>query len=206
MPQYTRNPPLRESDLNKDPRRQLERWLRAAAAAGQIEPTAMTLATVDARGRPSARLVLFKGFYRNGPTFYTNYESRKGRELKRTPRAALVFWWDRLERQVRIEGRVARVPRALSDLYFHSRQRASQIGALTSRQSRPVANRKLLDARFDDNAARLAGREVPLPEFWGGFFLKPDLYEFWQGRRGRLHDRLVYQRRSRGWRIVRLEP
>jgi pyridoxamine 5'-phosphate oxidase len=206
MTQYTRNPPLRESDLHKDPRRQLERWLRAATSAGQIEPTAMTLATVDARGRPSARLVLFKGFYRGGPTFYTNYTSRKGVELKRNPRAALVFWWDRLERQVRIEGRVARVPRGLSSRYFHSRPRASQLGALTSRQSREVASRRLLDERMAANERQLAGRMVPLPDAWGGYVLLPEMYEFWQGRRGRLHDRLAYKKARRGWRVVRLEP
>lgn len=166
----------------------------------------MTLATVDPRGRPSARLVLFKGFHRKGPTFYTNYESRKGRDLARNPRAALVFWWDRLERSVRIEGRVEKLPRAMSNLYFHARPRESQLGAFTSRQSRTVATRGELDQRLAANAQRLAGREVPLPASWGGYVLRPDCYEFWQGRRGRLHDRLVFRRSRRGWKIVRLEP
>jgi len=117
-----------------------------------------------------------------------------------------VFWWDRLERQVRIEGRVARVPRALSSQYFHSRPRLSQLSALTSHQSREVASRKVLDERMAANEKRLDGRAVPLPETWGGYVLMPELFEFWQGRRGRLHDRLVYRKAARGWRVVRLEP
>ena len=135
MPQYTRNPPLLEQDLAAEPLAQLERWLADAAQAGLMEPSAMTLATVGPDGRPSARIVLYKGAHDGGLTFYTNYGSRKGRELPPGAPAALVFWWDRLERQVRVEGRVDKLPRALSDRYFHARPRLSQLGAYTSRQS-----------------------------------------------------------------------
>lgn len=204
--QYVKNPPLEPADLSADPCAQLERWLGDAAAAGQIEPTAMTLSTVGAGGAPAARIVLFKGFHENGPTFYTNYEGRKGRELAADPRVALTFWWDRLERQVRIEGTVAKLPRDVSATYFHSRPRASQIGALSSRQSAVVASRAELDARMAENAARYEGRDVPLPDFWGGYRVEPSWFEFWQGRRDRLHDRLVYRRCAGGWTIERLEP
>ena len=204
--QYEKNPPLLEQDVLPDPLAQFERWLKAAVDAGMIEPTAMTLATVGADGHPHARLVLFKGFKDGGFSFYTNHESDKGRELRAYAHAALVFWWYKLERQVRIEGPVTRLPESDSREYFYSRPRASQLGAMTSRQSRVVASRAELDARFDENEKKLAGKEVPLPEFWGGYRVQPERIEFWQGRRGRLHDRLVYLRGSHGWRIERLEP
>jgi pyridoxamine 5'-phosphate oxidase len=206
MPQYDRNPPLDEAQVQADPLAQFELWLGEARAAGLVEPTAMNLATVDAQGRPSARMVLFKGFQESGFCFYTNYNSRKGAELAARPVAALTFWWDRLERQVRIEGRVERLPEALSERYFHSRPRGSQLGAYSSRQSAPVADRAILDARLEENTRRFAGQDVPLPSFWGGYRVVPEAIEFWQGRRDRLHDRLLYRLENGTWRIERLEP
>jgi pyridoxamine 5'-phosphate oxidase len=204
---YDKHPPLTESALSPDPLAQLARWLTDAEAAGQIEPTAMTLATVGAEGKPSARLVLYKGAHDGALTFYTSYESRKGAELAQQPQAALVFWWDRLERQVRAEGRVLKLPTEMSERYFHSRPRLSQLAAFTSRQSQPVSSRAELDARLAENEKKFAGGEVPRPDCWGGYALVPELFEFWQGRRGRLHDRLVYRRTAgTGWKIERLEP
>jgi pyridoxamine 5'-phosphate oxidase len=206
MSQYDRNPPLEEDQVLADPLAQFELWLEQAKAAGMIEPTAMNLATVDAQGRPSARMVLFKGFHQGGFCFYTNYQSRKGAELAARPAAALSFWWDRLERQVRVEGVVERLPAELSERYFHSRPRGSQLGAYTSRQSAPLADRAELDARLAANTRRFEGQEVPHPEFWGGYRVVPETIEFWQGRRDRLHDRLLYRRQQDKWTIVRLEP
>ncbi len=206
MPQYTKNPPLLEADLAADPLTQLDHWLGDAESAGMQEPTAMTLATVDAQNRPSARIVLFKGFDDGGLTFYTSYAGRKGRELEHNPHVALVFWWDKLERQVRIEGKIERLPRDLSRKYFYLRPRESQIGAITSRQSEIVDSREALDRRYDDNVARLAGQDVPFPEQWGGYRVRPVAVEFWQGRGGRLHDRLLYRRDGAAWRVDRLEP
>jgi len=206
MPQYTQNPPLFEEELAPDPLTQLDRWLGDAQAAAMVEPTAMTLATVDAQGRPSARVVLFKGVFDGGLTFYTSYEGRKGRELAENPNVALVFWWDKLERQVRIEGRAERLPQEVSRRYFYTRPRESQIGALTSNQSMVVDSRETLDRRYDDNVARYAGQEVPYPGHWGGYRVVPDVVEFWQGRIGRLHDRLRYSRSGSGWHVDRLEP
>lgn len=206
MPQYTRNPPLLEADLAAEPLAQLAAWLEAAQSAGMFEPTAMTLATVGADGRPSARIVLYKGPHEGGLTFYTNYASRKGNELAPDAPAALVFWWDRLERSVRVEGRVRKLPRAMSEQYFQSRPRLSQLAAHTSRQSQVVSGRAELDRRLAETEQRFEGKPVPLPEDWGGYVLQPDRFEFWQGQVGRLHDRLVYRRDGAQWRIERLEP
>ncbi len=166
----------------------------------------MMLATVAADGKASARVVLFKGLHERKLTFYTNYESRKGSELARNPHVALVFWWDKLERQLRVEGRVEKLPREFSERYFHSRPRLSQLAAYTSRQSRAVVTRAELDTRLQQNEKRFDGKEIPLPESWGGYAVTPGYFEFWQGRRGRLHDRLVYQPAGEVWRIERLEP
>ncbi len=207
MSQHPDHPPLDEQHVDADPLLQLQSWLDAARAANMIEPTAMTLATVDAEGHPSARVVLYKGLYQGGLTFYTNYEGRKGRELLDNPNVALVFWWDKLERQVRVEGRVTRLPRELSQQYFHSRRRESQLGAISSQQSAVVSSREELERRYDANAERYRDGEVPLPDFWGGYRVEPHSIEFWQGRLGRLHDRLRYRRdAAQPWRIERLQP
>jgi pyridoxamine 5'-phosphate oxidase len=207
MSQYTRQPPLIESALDADPLAQLARWLDDARAAGMIEPSAMTLATATQDGQPSARIVLFKGAHDGGLTFYTNYDSRKGGELAANARAALVFWWDKLERSVRVEGSVEKLPRAMGEAYARSRPRGSQLSALTSRQSRVVASRAELEKRLAENDARIGGKELPVPENWGGYLLRPAMFEFWQGRADRLHDRLVYRAAAGGkWRVERLEP
>jgi pyridoxamine 5'-phosphate oxidase len=206
MAQYDRNPPLTEAEVLADPLAQFQRWLADAEGAGLVEPTAMALGTVSAEGLPSVRIVLFKGLHQGGFTFYTNYESRKGQELAARPLAALTFWWDKLERQVRIEGRVERVPAELSDRYFHSRPRGSQIGAYTSRQSQVLPQRAELDARLAATEQQFVGQDIPLPDYWGGYRVVPDNIEFWQGRLNRVHDRLRYVRDGAGWRIERLEP
>ncbi len=204
--QYTLNPPLIESTLHSDPLAQLQAWLAAATAAGMMEPTAMTLATIGPEGRPASRVVLLKGFHDDGLCFYTNYEGRKGREIAAQPQVAATFWWDRLERQVRVEGRCEKLPRAVTQQYFESRPRESQLGALISRQSQVVVSRELLDARFAEAEQRLRGQAVPLPEHWGGYVIRPERMEFWQGRLGRLHDRLCYRREGADWIVERLEP
>lgn len=204
--QYTRNPPLLEADVAADPLAQFQRWLDDAVAVGMIEPAAMTLATVDADGRPSARVVLLKGFDAAGFAFYTHYESRKARALAANPYAALNFWWDRLERSVRIEGRVEKQTRVQSEAYFRTRPQGSQIGAMTSRQSQVVASREALDARYAENERKFGDSVVPLPDDWGGYLLRPEAIEFWQGRANRVHDRLVYRQAAGAWRIERLEP
>jgi pyridoxamine 5'-phosphate oxidase len=198
---------LAESAVAADPIAQLQRWLAEAAEADPHDFTSMVLATADRTGRPSARVVLLKGCDERGLVFYTNYESRKGRELAENPRAALVFYWPLFERQVRVEGTVERASREESEAYFHSRPRGSQISAAASRQSAVVSGREVLERAAAELAERLAGEEVPLPEFWGGYRLVPETVEFWQGRPDRLHDRLVYGRQGGGdWRLERLSP
>lgn len=204
--QYEKNPPLEEAGLKPDPLDQLQAWLDDAVAAGQIEPTAMALASATPGGAPSVRIVLFKGFHEGRLTFYTCHDGRKGREVDANPRVSSVFWWDRLERQVRVEGTVTRLPRDVADRYFRSRPRESQLGAMTSRQSSVVESREALEARYAANEARLAGQPVPMPDNWGGYAIAPETVEFWQGRLGRLHDRLRYRRAAGGWVVERLEP
>jgi pyridoxamine 5'-phosphate oxidase len=166
----------------------------------------MALATATPDGAPSVRMVLLKGVDELGFVFYSNYASRKGRELAANPRAALLFHWDALGRQVRVEGRVQRVGREQSEAYFRTRPRGAQVAALASRQSEPVESREALDARFAALETAHAGREVPLPEDWGGFRLEPDVFEFWQHRDDRLHDRLRYRREGSRWAVERLQP
>ncbi len=182
-------------------------WFREAQEAGLFLPEAMTLATATAEGRPSARMVLLKGVDDRGFSFYTNYESRKAHELEANPRAALVFHWAILERQVRVEGPVERVSQEESAAYFRTRGRGSRIGAWASKQSRTLAERRELEARVRDLEARFDGDEVPLPPFWGGYRVVPQRIEFWQGRADRLHDRWLWTRgEGGGWSTVRLYP
>ena len=203
--EYTRAG-LRETDLAPEPVDQFRRWFDEALAAGLHEPNAMTVATATPDGRPSARVVLLKGFDERGFVFYTNYEGRKGRELAENPHAALVFYWGELERQVRIEGRASRVPGEESDAYYESRPLGSRLGAWASAQSREVEGRAALEKRLHRLEAEHEGREVTRPPFWGGYRVEPEAVEFWQGREDRLHDRLVYRRSPEGWQVVRLQP
>ena len=204
--EYTRSG-LKESDTDPNPIEQFRRWFDEALASNFHEPNAMTIATATPDGRPSARIVLLRGFDERGFVFYTNYEGRKGSELETNPYAALVFYWGELERQVRLEGRVGRIPDEESDAYFAGRPRGSQLGAWVSEQSRPVKDRGALDERLRELEAQYEGREVPRPPFWGGYRLEPEIMEFWQGRENRLHDRLVYRRsEDGGWRRERLQP
>ncbi len=198
---------LAESELDPDPFRQFAVWFDAALAAHLSEPNAMALATASPDGRPSARMVLLKGFDERGFVWYTNYESRKGEELAVNPQAALVFFWVELSRQVRIEGPVTPVSPEESDTYFHSRPRGSQIGAAASHQSQVLASRESLERRAAELEAEYSGQEIPRPSYWGGYRLSPMLIEFWQGRPNRLHDRLRYRRLENGrWLIERLSP
>jgi pyridoxamine 5'-phosphate oxidase len=197
---------LELDDLHPDPVEQFRLWFDVATAAGVPEPEAMTLATADADGRPSARMVLLRGFDGRGFTFFTNYESRKGLELAANPRAALVFYWHALERQVRIEGTVERTSDAESDAYFHSRPPGSRLGAWASAQSRPLPDRDALEATLARMTTDHPDGNLPRPPHWGGYRVVPDTVEFWQGRPSRLHDRFLYSRRGAAWTIQRLSP
>lgn len=197
---------LTEAEAGPDPFALFTRWFEEAVTARVPEPNAMTLATVGEDGQPAARIVLLKELDAEGFVFYTNYESRKGRDLAARPRAALVFWWVALERQVRVEGTVERVPAAVSDAYFAARPRDSQLGAWASEQSRRVESRETLAARLTELEAQFEGQEVPRPPHWGGYRVVPTLLEFWQGRPSRLHDRIVYTREDEAWSRERLAP
>jgi pyridoxamine 5'-phosphate oxidase len=197
---------LDENDVDADPFRQFARWFSEAAAAAVPEPNAMTLATVDATGKPSARIVLAKDVDERGFTFYTNYQSRKGQELAARADAALLFFWPELERQVRIEGQVEKVDAATADAYFKTRPRLSRLGGWASPQSEPLPNRAALESRFAQMEQRFAGDDVPRPPHWGGYRLAPSRFEFWQGRASRLHDRIEYRKDGSAWRIGRLAP
>jgi pyridoxamine 5'-phosphate oxidase len=198
---------LNEGDVDPDPVRQFATWLEQAIAAQVLEPTAMTLATATPDGAPAARMVLLKGVDERGFAFYTDYRSRKGSELTANPRAALVFWWGELERQVRITGRVTRVAAGESEAYFRTRPINSRLGAWASVQSSVLDNREALEGRLREVTERFAGGEPPLPPHWGGFRVQHDEVEFWQGRRSRLHDRILYRRGAgTGWTIARLSP
>jgi pyridoxamine 5'-phosphate oxidase len=198
--------PFDEQDLTGDPLELFTRWFEEARTQGTAEPNAMALATATPDGEPSARMVLLNGLDERGLTFFTNYDSRKGGELELNPRAALLFHWPELGRQVRIEGPVSQVERAETEAYAHRRARASQLSALASPQSQPVPDRRWLEQRVEELDREHAGAELPVGERWGGYRLEPLVWEFWQHRPNRLHDRFRYERAGSAWRPQRLAP
>jgi pyridoxamine 5'-phosphate oxidase len=198
---------LRRADLHADPLQQFGAWFAAALAADIRDVNAMSLATATPDGKPSVRIVLLKGFDERGFAFFTNYDSEKARQLEANPSAALVFYWAQLERQVRISGAVERTSREDSAAYFNSRPVGSRLGAWVSKQSEVIDARQVLDARMMEITERFENGDIPLPPHWGGYRVKPDKIEFWQGRPNRLHDRFRYSRRADGtWLIDRLAP
>lgn len=197
---------LDEKDVDANPVIQFSKWFREAVDAKVNEPNAMTLSTATIDGKPSSRILLLRNFNEEGFVFYTNYKSRKGEEISRNPNAALLFFWPELERQVRIEGILTKQTAEESDLYFISRPRASKLGAWTSAQSKVVASRKVLDEEYEKISKKYPDEQVPRPEYWGGYVLRPQSVEFWQGRPGRLHDRILYTEQNKSWKIERLAP
>ena len=201
------SPELNEANAASDPFKQFRLWFEQALEADLYEPTAMTLATVSAEGVPSARMVLLKDMDRRGFVFYTNYQSKKGQELDRTPWATLVLWWDKLKRQVRIEGSVEKIAAEESDEYFKSRPRNYQLAAWASPQSQVISGRNVLENKLQEWMKQFEDKEVPRPPFWGGYRVNPTQIEFWQGRPNRLHDRLRYRKSKNGrWLLERLSP
>ena len=196
---------LDESQVDRDPMKQFGVWMVEAIHAQVPEPTAMTLSTVDAKGRPSGRIVLLKGVDPRGFVFFTNYQSRKGREMAANPQAALTFMWKELERQVRIEGRIEQVTPEESTTYYETRPLGARIGAWASPQSEVIDNRGWLEKRWEALSAE-HGESPKRPPHWGGYRVLPDYLEFWQGRRSRLHDRIVYKREGQAWKLARLAP
>ena len=197
---------LDEKTVDRDPIAQFRLWFDEALNSTVVEPNAMVLATCT-NNKPSTRVVLLKGFDHNGFIFFTNYHSRKGHELAQNPNASLLFFWDRLERQVRIEGRIEKVIPEISSAYFNSRPRDSRIGAVASPQSQRVSNREQLEEKVDNVTNQFANEtEIPRPDNWGGYMLVPDKIEFWQGRSNRLHDRVVFEKTATDWDIYRIAP
>lgn len=197
---------LTESEMSPDPFQQFSQWLKAAIDAGMHEPNGMAVGTVSRDGGPSVRIVLLREVDARGFVFYTNFESRKGFEIKQRPRAAATFWWGPMQRQVRIEGTVEVVEAETADAYFSSRPRGSQLGAWASPQSRVIGTRSVLEERLQDATDRFADAPVPRPPFWGGYRIVPHSIEFWQGRTSRLHDRLRYRLVDGSWALERLAP
>lgn len=197
---------LLEQNISKTPIDQFSTWFEQALLSEVRDPNAMSLATATKDAKPSVRIVLLKGFDEQGFRFFSNYKSRKGEELDENPYASLCFYWPELERQVRLEGKVSKLNRAESEEYFQKRPRLSQLSAWASEQSKIVESREKLEQRFRALEEQFDDQPVPMPEFWGGYLLVPSAIEFWQGRKGRLHDRLLYQKKSGGWAISRLCP
>ena len=197
---------LSESTIDADPFAQFSIWMSDALQARVIEPAAMTVSTVDTGGRPSSRVVLLKGFDSNGFIFFTNYESKKAVDLSANPQISLHFFWPDLERQVTIDGTAAKTTREVSESYFASRPMESRIGAWASEQSSVLANREELVEKVDEIKERFEGQQIPCPPFWGGFVVTPNRFEFWQGRKSRLHDRILYTPGGDAWTISRLSP
>lgn len=197
---------LNEKDLCPEPIQQFDRWFTEAANAEIIEPNAFTLSTVSAVGKPSSRIVLLRNFDARGFTFYTNYESQKGTDIAANPYVSMNFFWPDLERQIRITGKAEKLSRMESMDYFKSRPRLNQIGAWASEQSKPVTSRDILEEKIAQVEKQFHGKDVEIPPFWGGFCVVPDTVEFWQGRPGRLHDRLRYSKQENTWQIERLNP
>lgn len=197
---------LDESIIEKEPFSQFEAWLKEAMQAEIPDPNAFILSTASAQGKPSGRVLLLRDYSSSGFVFYTNYNSRKGRDIESNPFASITFFWQQLERQVRIEGKLQKLAPEKSNEYFNSRPRESRIGAWTSTQSERIENRKVLDDLNQKYTQKFQNKEIPRPKHWGGYQLIPDNIEFWQGRPGRLHDRLVYNLENGSWRISRLAP
>lgn len=197
---------LAEADVDKNPFTQFGKWFKEALDGLLYEPNVMTLATADLSGKPSARILLLKGFDENGFVFFTNYDSKKGKELEENPQASMLFFWPELERQVRIDGTITKVAEEVSTDYFHSRPKGSQIGAAASPQSTVIPNREILQERVNELTAAYHDKEVPRPAHWGGYLLAPTHIEFWQGRPSRLHDRITYTSVNGVWTINRLAP
>ncbi len=197
---------LSDFELSKDPFIQFTTWFEEALVSEQIEPNAMIVGTVDSHGQPTQRTVLLKGYGEEGFTFYTNYKSRKGIQLKGNPRVNLLFPWYHLQRQIIISGTVSKVSRQNSEQYFHSRPRGSQLSAFVSNQSGEVSSREELESRLQKAEEELKNKEVPLPRDWGGYIVTPSSFEFWQGRENRLHDRFFYELEGSHWKISRLAP
>ena len=197
---------LSVAETADNPTEQFRKWFEEARKGQATEPSAMVLSTASPEGRPSARVVLLKDITETGFVFFTNYKSRKGKEIEANPYASLTFFWPELERQVRIEGKLQKVDQQISDSYFSSRPRNSQIGAWASPQSEQIPNRGILETRERDYIERFDGKDIPRPEHWGGYELIPDQLEFWQGRKSRLHDRILYVKEPGGWTRKRLAP